>query len=388
MTNEEKILTLLSQQKINDDDRTLLRQLAQEVDWAYILRLASFHKIDNFIYNNASTNKVLTIFPEKVATLLRAKYYRVALLNKSLKECTENIASLCYRNKITLIKGSALLYDFYENLGARYMGDIDIMVRKSDRKAVWDSLTKGGWNSDNWPGFKSKAHALVNDALYKTMHYLYYGDASNQIFVDIHWKFYIGESADKAAEYALLNCRKLRGNIYVHSDEMQLIHLCCNNYLDYNAGGTMYLRNLCDIRELLICKNINWNKVEQIFQLSDTDDFMKRAVVITLNVINRLFGTVIPVQFREEIFDGTEITPMSILRLPVTVLKKTAWESLREKVGSLDSASMRLLYIYKEVVPDRKWLRGTYTDTRFPLCAYWSYMLRRHIFHKNIKYNG
>lgn len=390
MTKEERLILLLATQRITESEKSEIVSLAasSDISWSLFLKLASWHKLENFLYSNLRTNLLSDVLPDKVENHLKSIYYQVSIRNSSFKSVIENISSLCYQHKILIVKGSALIYDFYQDIGARRLADIDILVGKNEREAVWNALTKGGWNSDNWPGFKSKAHALVNDALYKTMHYLYYGDASNQIFVDIHWKFYIGESADKAAEYALLNCRKLRGNIYVHSDEMQLIHLCCNNYLDYNAGGAMYLRNLCDIRELLICKNINWNKVEQIFQLSDTDDFMKRAVVITLNVINRLFGTVIPVQFREEIFDGTEITPMSILRLPVTVLKKTAWESLREKVGSLDSASMRLLFLFKEIIPDRKWLRGTYTDTRFPLCAYWSYMLRRHIFHKNIKYNG
>lgn len=381
MTNEEKILTLLSQQKINDDDRTLLRQLAQEVDWAYILRLASFHKIDNFIYNNASTNKVLTIFPEKVATLLRAKYYRVALLNKSLKECTENIASLCYRNKITLIKGSALLYDFYENLGARYMGDIDIMVRKSDRKAVWDSLLKGGWCSDNWPGFKSKYHEMLSDVEYKTMHYLYTETTNGRFFVDIHWKFFCGESDEVIADESFATDRKIDGNIYVHSNEMQIIHLCMNNYLDYSQNGVIFMRNLCDINEFLLNRHIRWDTVEQILKKQKEKTVLKEAVILALNCISSLFNAKIPVQYSQQILGGDAITPTMLSQCGIAHVKLSFKQSLHKKFKTLGTTPRVLGFIFKSIFPDRCWLKGMFKKSTFPLGIYWLYLIKRHILH-------
>lgn len=388
MTKEERLLILLTTQRISDKSKAEIEEIAAsgEISWSLFLKLASWHKIENFIYSNIRINQLTGVLPEKIESNLKSIYYQVSMRNTQFKSIVENISTLCYKHKILLVKGSSLIYDFYQDIGARRLADIDILVAKNERDDIWNALTNGGWNSDNWVGFKSKAHALLNDKMYKTMHYLYYGDASDNIFVDIHWNFYIGGGADAVAEYAMQNCRKLKGNLFIHSDEMQLIHLCCNNYLDYSNSGIMYLRNLCDINEFLSCKRINWNRIERILILASTDTFMRQAVTITLNVINRLYGLEIPVQFRDEIFDGIEITPMSVLRLPVTVLKKTAWDGFREKLDALDTLPQKLQFLFKEIIPDRRWLCGTYPDTHFPLCAYWSYMVRRHILHKKISY--
>lgn len=389
MLKEEQLILLLSTRVISEEAKTEIRSLAaaSDISWSLFLRLASGHKIENFIYSNIRTNQLSGLLPAKVEGYFKSIYYQVSIRNARFKEIIENISTRCHKNKIVLVKGSALLYDFYNDIGARRLADVDILINKSDRDSVWKALTGGGWNSDDWAGFKSKAHALVNDAQYKTMHYLYYGDVAEQIFIDIHWKFYIGAGADNAAEYAMQSCRKVQDNLYVHSDEMQIIHLCCNNYLDYTNGGVMYLRNLCDINEFIKARQINWNRLTQILHLTSGDDFMTRAVTTTLNAISRLFGTAIPVQFQATLFEGITLTPMSILMLPVTILKKTGWHSFRDNLNTLGTTPLKLQYLFKEVVPDHKWLRGTYKKSICPLCAYWSYMFRRHILHKKISFN-
>lgn len=380
MTNEEKLLVLLAQQKISDADKNAIKSLATDANWALVIKLASFHKIENFIYYNARTNALLDVIPPKAAAVLKTKYYQVSILNSKLKGVIENISSLCYKNRITLVKGSSLITDFYDDLGARYMGDVDIMVRKSDRDSVWNALINGGWSSDEWPGFKSKYHALLNDVEYKTMHYIYRETPSGRYFADIHWKFYCGEADDAVADLAFETDRKLDGNIYVHSNEMQLVHLCMNNYLDYTQNGVIFMRNLCDINEFLLSRPIRWNMVEQLLKIQSVDTTMRSAVVLALNCINSLYGTAIPVQYKSTLFEGEEIAPIMLTHCGTSKPKLTFKQSIKRKFQILGTPCKVAGFIFKSIFPDRKWLKGSFPKTTAPLISYWKSMALKHLY--------
>ncbi|MBQ6765466.1 MAG: nucleotidyltransferase family protein [Paludibacteraceae bacterium] len=378
MTKEEQILTLLSRQRIDEEAKNALKTQAKDADWGTVVKLAAFHKIDNFIYSNARTNAIMDVLPEKTALILRTKYYQVSILNTKLKDIIENISSLCYNNKITLVKGSSLIKDFYNDLGARYMGDVDIMVRKQDRDSVWKALLHGGWSSDNWPGFKSKYHAELSDVEYKTMHYIYRETPSGRYFADIHWKFYCGEADDAVADFAFETDRKLDGNIYVHSNEMQLVHLCMNNYLDYTQNGVIFMRNLCDINEFLLNRSIRWNIVEQILKMQTEDTIMRSALVLALNCINSLYGTTVPVQYKSTLFGGEEIAPIMLTHCGISKPKLTFKQSLKRKFQILGSSCKVAGFIFKSIFPDRKWLKGSFPKTAAPLISYWKSMAQKH----------
>ena len=388
MNNTEKILLLLSQQKFSDEQRLRLEALAKGVDWGVVCKLAKVHKIESLIYNNLRNNNLLSILPSNIESHLKAVYYQVSIRNSQFKELAEDISALCPDSKILLVKGSALIFDFYKDLGARYLADVDIMVPKADRDYVWEMLTSGNWNDDNWPGLKSKAHNVLNNTNYKTMHYLYYGKAENSQFVDIHWKFYVGCGADAVAEYAFNKAVCVKDNLYVHSNEMQVVHLCTNNYLDYREGGVMYLRNLCDINEFIKARPIDWSEVDSILQISGTQSVIREAVIHSLNIIESLYNTPIPSKYKENVFNGIEISPISLLQLPVTKLKKNALQSFIGNIKALGKPSLVCLYVFKEIFPDGRWLKGMYPDSHAPLLSYWSYMVRRHLLHKNIRYKG
>lgn len=380
MTKEERLLVLLAQQKISDADKDAIRSLAPDAAWAMVIKLASFHKIENFIYYNARTNALLDVIPPKAAAVLKTKYYQVSILNSKLKGVIENISSLCYKNRITLVKGSSLITDLYDDLGARYMGDVDIMVRKSDRDSVWNALINGGWSCDEWPGFKSKYHALLSDVEYKTMHYIYRETPSGRYFADIHWKFFCGEADDAVADFAFETDRKLDGNIYVHSNEMQLIHLCMNNYLDYTQNGVIFMRNLCDINEFLLNRPIRWNIVEQLLKIQSVDTTMRSAVVLALNCINSLYGTVVPVQYKSTLFGGEEIAPIMLTHCGTSKPKLTFKQSLKRKFQILGTPYKVAGFIFKSIFPDRKWLRGSFPKTAAPLIPYWKSMALKHLY--------
>lgn len=380
MTNEEKLLVLLAQQKISDADKNAIKSLATDANWALVIKLASFHKIENFIYYNARTNALLDVIPPKAAAVLKTKYYQVSILNSKLKGVIENISSLCYKNRITLVKGSSLITDFYDDLGARYMGDVDIMVRKSDRDSVWNALINGGWSSDEWPGFKSKYHALLNDVEYKTMHYIYTETSSGRYFADIHWKMFCGERDDKVAEAAFESDTKLDGNLYIHSHEMQLIHLCVNNYLDYSQNGVIFMRNICDINEYLRSRSIRWNMVEQLLKIQTVDTTMRSAVVLALNCINSLYGTAIPVQYKSTLFEGEEIAPIMLTHCGTSKPKLTFKQSIKRKFQILGTPCKVAGFIFKSIFPDRKWLKGSFPKTTAPLISYWKSMALKHLY--------
>lgn len=380
MTNEEKLLVLLAQQKISDADKDAIKSFAIDANWALVIKLASFHKIENFIYCNARTNALLDVIPPKAAAVLKTKYYQVSILNSKLKGVIENISSLCYKNRITLVKGSSLITDFYDDLGARYMGDVDIMVRKSDRDSVWNALINGGWSCDEWPGFKSKYHALLSDVEYKTMHYIYTETQSGRYFADIHWKMFCGECDDKVAEAAFDSDTKLDGNLFIHSREMQLIHLCVNNYLDYTQNGVIFMRNICDINEYLRSRSIRWNMVEQLLKIQTVDTIMRNAVVLALNCVNSLYGTVVPVQYKSTLFNGEEIAPIMLTHCGVQKPKLTFKQSLKRKFKILGSPCKVAGFIFKSIFPDRKWLKGSFPKTAAPLISYWKSMAQKHLY--------
>lgn len=388
MTTEEKLILLLSKQNINPDAQKEISSIidSHKINWPIFVKLASLHKIENYIYSNLRNNGLSNILPEKIEKYFKSIYYQVSVRNIQYKKLVENISSSCYKKKILLVKGTSLIYDFYQDFGARRLADVDILVKKDDRDEIWNALLNNGWNSDNWPGFKSQLHASIYDAQYKTMHYLYYGKEEDSLFIDIHWKFYIGEEADNVAEYAIESSKKISNNIYVYSNEMQLVHLCCNNYTDYTQDGVMYLRNICDVNELLLNREINWNRVELICKKGEPCNFIKKALTYTLSIISTLYNTNIPAQYKDNLFSNIEITPTTILRLPVTKSKSGIWKTFYKKLSILDSPIKVVIFLYKEIFPDKQWLNGMYNNRKYPLIAYWSYMLRRHLLHKKIRY--
>jgi hypothetical protein len=210
------------------------------------------------------------------------------------------------------------------------------------------------------------------------MHYIYRETPSGRYFADIHWKFYCGEADDAVADLAFETDRKLDGNIYVHSNEMQLVHLCMNNYLDYTQNGVIFMRNLCDINEFLLSRPIRRNMVEQILKMQTSDTSMRSAVVLGLNCVNKLFSTTIPVQYQSSVLEGREITPTMLTHCGTPMPKLTFKQSLKRKFQILGSPCKVAGFIFKSIFPDRKWLKGSFPKTAAPLISYWKSMAQKH----------
>ncbi|NCC99719.1 MAG: hypothetical protein EOL95_08495 [Bacteroidia bacterium] len=381
MSLEEKFILLSARLHIPEDVKKELQNLsALALQWDRIFALAEIHKVDNLIYYALKQANLLNLIPDKYLQLFRLKYYSTAMNNEKFMNDINDIKSSLPEDKVVLLKGSALLFNLYPNYGTRQMGDIDILISKDRRDAVREQLLKSGWKSDFYAGYRSSIHRELAEKYSKTMYAVYKGKWER--FLDIHWKFYIGKDDDKLAFEAMSTSVVVSGGYNVLSNEMMLIHLCSNFADGFAVGET--LRTLCDIREFVHAKLIDWNKIEKVSK--DTHLYEKTA--LSFNAVKWLYGDEVPESYKRNYFDSI---PPSLDTLIISKKRKpkpTFWQTIKNSITTFHNPIKVCLFLYKTIFPDVEWLRRMYPGNKSSHIRYWKYLIFRHILHEDKYYRN
>ena len=220
----------------------------------------------------------------------RGAYQNTTALNIVLLERLSGLLkAMPVSLRVILLKGASLLHTVYaDDLGARHLGDVDLLVRKENFPALKTFLSNEGYVFSNtcaqivdtnclnsvictkretlWPSFHIHWH-LVNAAYPNTMYAAY-------LDMDRIWK-----AAEPLAGFH---------HVCVLAPCHQLIHLCEHALKHSYAHG--YL--LQDIGRLLgyYGNSFPWHKL-----ITETKAFrLERPVYYALDFAQRLCGTVIP----------------------------------------------------------------------------------------------
>ena len=222
--NKEEIEKKINFKKVNYDD---------------IIKLASSHLMIPALYIRLRENKLLKIINNDFKEYLKYIYDLNKIRNKSLIEELRELSDLYIENEIdhVFLKGSAYIaYGRFNDIGERMVGDIDVLVAKSDYNKSIKLSKKHGYNSNATFIFDSKHYPRM-------IH-------PKKIFaLEIHNKLLRNKNKLLKPESFLKNKIKIESSIYVPNKMDRILHTIYNYQINDlgNFNATISYRSLYDI---------------------------------------------------------------------------------------------------------------------------------------------
>jgi hypothetical protein len=144
----------------------------------------------------------------------------------------------------------AMILQHYKDFGARVIGDVDILVKKSDLPRVLGLLQQGGW-VPNVARFdhNNPEHLLRWHALNLTH--------PEGMRIDVHWSF-IEENCPALDEAVFNKATLLENNIYVPSPTHLFLQVCVHGV---KYSPVPLIRWVADAMTLLRGSEINWEEM-------------------------------------------------------------------------------------------------------------------------------
>lgn len=275
----------------------ILDLVGTDLDWDYLLRIATEHKLKSLLFHNLNS-----ICPEKIPKNilrdLKNHFNNNARKNLFLMGELIKIVEIFRLNEINIIpyKGPTLAILAYHNLAFRDFRDLDILINSKDFLAVNNQLIKLGYNSRiNF----NVIHCNSFMKLYlKSNREFLYEHLEKNVIIEVHWKiqplFYSFSSSKFKQLYNNLIAVPINGaNLMTMSINDNLLLLCMH------ASGHLWdrLSWSCDILEIIQGNDIEWDcllvKAKKLG--------IYRIVLINLVILNELFDMKFPYIIMENI---------------------------------------------------------------------------------------
>lgn len=181
---EERFLVLSARVKVADEERAELERLiAEDLDWKYIFFRSREEGLSAFIHHHIKRLPAHSNIPEYVKEWARQAYFQNLARNTGLAASIREISEALGAEKIAVLalKGSYLAEHIYKDISLRPVGDLDIVVRKSDLQKANDVLAGLGYaeplNIKETVAFKGVA----------PFNSLMYSRKKDIFFIHLHW---------------------------------------------------------------------------------------------------------------------------------------------------------------------------------------------------------
>ncbi|MGJ8592072.1 MAG: nucleotidyltransferase family protein [Aquaticitalea sp.] len=147
-TLKQTIQLIVDILSFDSDDATLKDRLST-IDWDPVVKVSSEHLVLPAIYCRLQQKHLLQYLPEDLVLYLNELTELNRQRNRSLLTEVEQISTLfkSYNINHVFIKGTALLAGtYFEDLGERMIGDIDILVASDDINQAFELLVRDGYS--------------------------------------------------------------------------------------------------------------------------------------------------------------------------------------------------------------------------------------------------
>ena len=244
------------------------------------VKMSSGHLMVPALYVKFKEAGFLERLPEDLVQYLEYFYDLNLKRNKQVLAQVDNIATLLSKNNISpvFLKGCANLLDnLYSDPGERMIGDIDILVEKSELIETVDILRSDGY----LPQSKVTAKSFT-----KIKHYPALAKEGEVALLEIHQKLVVNHHSKRFPALPILKEKKFiekYGNSFVpsvqHRAMHNFLHSQINNHLHYY--GQVSLRDYYDAYLL--------GKKYPLNQLVNEFPQYRRKVEVWISLINRTF---------------------------------------------------------------------------------------------------
>ena len=140
LSKEENLLIdiLFSEKKLN-------KTQFKFIDYELLIKIASSHLMLPSLYVNLKKKKQLKLIPDELVRYLKEIYEINTNRNKVLIQEIQEISEFLNTNKINYVflKGSSMILgDYFDDVGERMLGDIDILIDYRQRNKVINLLNE------------------------------------------------------------------------------------------------------------------------------------------------------------------------------------------------------------------------------------------------------
>lgn len=286
MVNKEIICFLLRKNNSIQEYKKELASLSQ-ADWEYLLITCARYGLRPLIYFNLRLLFDEDCIPVFVQDDLREAHLESAYKNMLIFRHAGILLSALESEDVPVIglKGIFLLENIYNNIAARALGDIDIMVKKEDLQVAINILINLGYTMETYFSPIDQNTDIKHVSPMKN---------ADGLSVEIHWTI-LNEEEPFAIDPDGLWDRAVPVNIagvdvLALSPEDLVLHLCL--HFAYQHHLNLGLRGLNDVTEVLqhYNKQLDWARLDVLSQKWGVG----RVVWLALSLTVKLLGAPVP----------------------------------------------------------------------------------------------
>jgi hypothetical protein len=256
-----------------------------DVDWDDLLQQSERHKITPLFYHRLRTFHPDIPIPHNVIGRLRQAYLDNAGRNLRLYNNLYKVLKILRRDRIQVIvlKGAHLAELVYGDCALRFMGDLDLLVRKDDLMRVDALLLEMGCT----PTVQNRVVGKDNNEFVYVM-------PKQDVSLEIHWSILspkIPFPIDTDGQWRRSRPAIIAGvEVAVLCPEDLLLHLCL--HAGCTHGFEPGLKLFCDISEILQHNGggMDWGLVQRRIH----EWGIGKCVYLTLKLASELLGVVLP----------------------------------------------------------------------------------------------
>lgn len=179
-----------------------------------------------------------------------------------------------------VLKGAALLADYYKDVGARPMDDVDVIVRVKDAPAAFAALVQGGWRT--WS---------EDPARYVPVYHALNFERGDEVAVDLHWHVLsidCRERADDAFWQGAVPVLVGRATAKTLDPAAQLVHAIAHGRRWNPLPGIRWIADAVLI--LRAAPALDWERVVVLARERDLGFVMAES----LAYLEQRFGSIVP----------------------------------------------------------------------------------------------
>jgi Uncharacterised nucleotidyltransferase len=320
MRPEAKLLLNCSRTQMDAvNAEQIVTLLQREIDWSYLLQMATRHKLSPLLYRSIEAVAPAAL-PENVRGELKNHIQVGVQGNLFLTKVLLDLLDIFTQHSIFVIpyKGPVLAASVYRDLALRPCNDLDILVHEQDILMAMDVLASCGYEiirpshvSRVEKGLQSTlVNQLVESSLWAYQLVLWHPE--REVLIELHWRIlpkYIFSISPEQL-WADLQPVTLGGTtVSSFSPENLLWFLCVH--------GTKHhwtrLGWLCDVSELIReYPQLNWEQV--IYQAKTSG--IERRLYLGLLLASRMLGMALP-----EVIEAKIQTTTNVIGLAQQVTK-------------------------------------------------------------------
>lgn len=302
---EVELLLCCAHTHVDDGNADRIKFLVQQdLDWDFLLQLASNHGVLPLLYTNLKATCPEAI-PTSVLDRLHRSFRAIAQRNMLLAEELVRVLGCLGEHEIVAVpyKGPVLANLLYANIALRPSSDLDIIVQQQDILKVKELLLVLGYQPKVNMTYAQEIAYFES----KTEHTYDFFYPDQGITIELHWRIEPKYSTviEPKHFWHNLELTSFAGTTLVNLPLEDWLPILCVHASRHAWERLIWL---CDIAELLrVQPEINWQKI--IWQANHLG--CKRIVLVGLDLTRQLLDANLPLEIMQAIAADRQVGLLS-----------------------------------------------------------------------------